>query len=740
MQRRSILCFILVCALALGCAVSAFAAEKPVISGSFSFRGRDDSEGAVSISSDQAVRLFYAVTEPGEAMPAIDTEGEGIVCEAGETELALSGLSLGEKRVWVIARNSDGLLSDPIPVTLFAAPALTLKLRAEDLASFAPGGSIAVKLTARAKALCELTSFKGSFAMPAGFTLSSVSAGSFTPGEGIADILLEPAEPILLGNEETELLTLTLTAKSDAVPQSGAFALRDGAEAKTVGGAALDYDARGLMVSIAAPGADAAPKWSAEKPGTALWTAESGRSYSLELYRDGVSVLYRVPAGLQRGVTGGSFDFYSVIASCESGSYAFRVRDEGTGTWSELSPAVQYWSVLLPEKSEGVSVIPMPGALSPLPEGGDFSFALKLAEGYYAEKDFAVSADEELLTPDAEGVYTVKNIHADRSIGILGIGTGHTIGDVPLIESAALPDAVMGDAYSFRLTTKNNERAEWSAQGKLPAGLYLSADGVLSGVPERDGSFPITFFAKNRIGTAEKRLTLRITGERYALESAEWVRGNSGVLELSGEGEGLRSVVLDGAVLEAGEGTWTVKDDRAALSSEHLNTLTVGEHNIDLYYLRGRASGVLRVVQENAAVAPTLMSAPADVTVAAGERALFSCTADGTLPLLCQWEVDRGDGKGFVRLRGATARSYAPENTDESMDGWLFRCVVTNEAGEAVSEAAVLRVTANDRARSEADAKLPLSSVLLGAGGVCVLAALVLLLRKRKGGKTKSDK
>src|SRR5690606_18132819 len=59
----------------------------------------------------------------------------------------------------------------------------------------------------------------------------------------------------------------------------------------------------------------------------------------------------------------------------------------------------------------------------------------------------------------------------------------------PVIETASLPAGVVAEEYTFTLAASGGDGAlVWSiASGELPAGLALSADGVLSGTPTAAG-------------------------------------------------------------------------------------------------------------------------------------------------------------------------------------------------------------------------------------------------------------
>lgn len=87
-------------------------------------------------------------------------------------------------------------------------------------------------------------------------------------------------------------------------------------------------------------------------------------------------------------------------------------------------------------------------------------------------------------------------------------------------------------------------------------------------------------------------------------------------------------------------------------------------------------------------IAPTVSSQPASQIVAAGQTATFSVTAAGTAPLSYQWQ------KATAAISGATASSYTTPATTTSDSGSQFSVVVSNSAGTATSNTAMLTVKA----------------------------------------------
>jgi glucose/arabinose dehydrogenase len=111
-----------------------------------------------------------------------------------------------------------------------------------------------------------------------------------------------------------------------------------------------------------------------------------------------------------------------------------------------------------------------------------------------------------------------------------------------------------------------------------------------------------------------------------------------------------------------------------------------------LYYLaRGSGSntGVVSRIDYTASLAPAITGQPSDVTVSVGQPATFTVTASGAAPLSYQWQ------RNTAPIAGATASSYTLASTVAADNGAQFRCVVTNTAGSATSNSAVLTVVSN---------------------------------------------
>jgi hypothetical protein len=91
--------------------------------------------------------------------------------------------------------------------------------------------------------------------------------------------------------------------------------------------------------------------------------------------------------------------------------------------------------------------------------------------------------------------------------------------------------------------------------------------------------------------------------------------------------------------------------------------------------------------------APTITAQPSNVTVTAGQTAMFTAAATGTPTPTVQWQVSTNGGSTFTNISGATATSYT-FTAATSQSGNQYRAVFTNSAGSATSNGATLTVNA----------------------------------------------
>lgn len=91
--------------------------------------------------------------------------------------------------------------------------------------------------------------------------------------------------------------------------------------------------------------------------------------------------------------------------------------------------------------------------------------------------------------------------------------------------------------------------------------------------------------------------------------------------------------------------------------------------------------------------APTIGTQPASQTVTKGNTATFSVAATGE-KLSYQWQQSTDNDQSWTDISGANAATYTTAATTTSMNGYQYRCVVSNSAGSVTSNAVTLTVNA----------------------------------------------
>jgi len=147
-----------------------------------------------------------------------------------------------------------------------------------------------------------------------------------------------------------------------------------------------------------------------------------------------------------------------------------------------------------------------------------------------------------------------------------------------------------------------------------------------------------------------------------------------------------------------GSGTFlTANDDYMSLDFMISYTLTANT----VYYLRigdffGNSIITLNITGGAILGLPQITSQPDSCSAAVGDTASFSVSAASPADLAYQWQVSTDSGSTWASVAdgtGAATASYTTPATTWAMDGYMYRCVVTNAAGSTTSDAATLTVT-----------------------------------------------
>lgn len=91
-------------------------------------------------------------------------------------------------------------------------------------------------------------------------------------------------------------------------------------------------------------------------------------------------------------------------------------------------------------------------------------------------------------------------------------------------------------------------------------------------------------------------------------------------------------------------------------------------------------------------VPPSISADLSDQRVVRGKTATFKVEASGTPAPAYRWQVSKDGGRTWTDITGATGASYTTPAAASGMNGWQYRCVVSNEAGEIISNPATLKL------------------------------------------------
>ncbi|MGH7995146.1 MAG: beta strand repeat-containing protein [Opitutaceae bacterium] len=296
-------------------------------------------------------------------------------------------------------------------------------------------------------------------------------------------------------------------------------------------------------------------------------------------------------------------------------------------------------------------------------------------------------------TPTAPAVTTVGLSAAN------GYGSGPlsnltlTIGAFSSITSAADLSGTVGAPLSYTLTADNSPY-NYAVDG-LPAGLTLnSITGVVSGTPATAGTYTLTATALNSLGDGPPTaLTLTVT-------DPGGVGGDPvppAIVTQPADQTGTIGSTVQFSVTAAGSGAFTYQwslggkpisgQTGPSLMIANLQATDAGAYSVTV------SNGVGSVTSEPATltlssltVPPAITYEPANATATVGSPVSFSVGATGSTPLSYQWSF------GGVPIAGATGPVLTLSSPILS-DAGSYTATVTNAAGSAASEAAVLTVS-----------------------------------------------
>jgi uncharacterized repeat protein (TIGR01451 family) len=230
----------------------------------------------------------------------------------------------------------------------------------------------------------------------------------------------------------------------------------------------------------------------------------------------------------------------------------------------------------------------------------------------------------------------------------------------------------------------------FTESGALPTGLTLSSAGVLSGIPLKTGSFPITVTARDSNGCIGSRsytvvincptITATVSGGGAICPGTQ----STVYVTVSGGATPYTVTLTNGGGTQTGAGTtFTFKVSPAATTTYQVAT---SSHDINNCLIT--SSGSTNVTVDPP---PVVTTNPASQTGIAGSSARFVAGANGTPAPTVQWQLSANQGASFTNIAGATSPSLTLV-TSAAQSGYEYRAVFTNTCGTVTTSAATLTV------------------------------------------------
>lgn len=258
------------------------------------------------------------------------------------------------------------------------------------------------------------------------------------------------------------------------------------------------------------------------------------------------------------------------------------------------------------------------------------------------------------------------------------------------------------DEYIYHCIATNREGSDTSDNVQLRVLYFTSsdADGMIfkdesiTLVPSIDGGS--WFFETGILSRSGNDFTGLAEGNTTVIYS---VNGVNIYYDVIVSEELILTVDPSDAVISSGEkititpnitgGEWSFDSSYFSKTGNEFTSLKAGNTQI-IYTASSQSKSVDVTITEPA----TILQGPEDTTAAEGELAEFTVTASGSPDPFYQWQVST-DGLTWSNVTvgtGGTAAIYTTQNTTASMNGYLYRCIVSNSEGSDISDNALLQV------------------------------------------------
>lgn len=394
---------------------------------------------------------------------------------------------------------------------------------------------------------------------------------------------------------------------------------------------------------------------------------------------------------------------------------------QGTGQWvgptitsspGTLATLVQPHSTFTPVGSSGGGTV---GAMSN--DGSDYLVTLSVKHVSATQVDLAyvvksggsvvqshaVSQTSGSLVTAFDSLLLFSNFNAVPTI------LGFTVAKLPALPTITTQPAnqtvYAGASASFSVIGDSTDTLTYQWQKKASGGSFTDVSGAtaatlsLTNVQAADAA-DYRVIVSNRGGSVTSSaatLTVVLAPSAPVATAASSVT-TSGFTANWGSAAGATGYRLDVST-DSGFGSFVNGYQNLDVGAA-LTLAVTGLSDYTTYYYRVRAVNPAGPsVSSNTITAVTLATPlsittqPADLSVVAGDDAIFTVAATSTTTLSYQWQM-KPPGGSFANLPGATAASLTVTSAQLGDSGNVYQVVVTNAAGSVTSGSATLTVSA----------------------------------------------
>jgi len=273
----------------------------------------------------------------------------------------------------------------------------------------------------------------------------------------------------------------------------------------------------------------------------------------------------------------------------------------------------------------------------------------------------------------------------------------------PVISSSTSPASVaVGAALSYQITASNSPNS-YNASG-LPAGVSLSASGLISGNPTVAGVYPVSVSAANGTGTGVTVTVTFTVGGVPAINSTLAANGNVSAafnynfsatpaatsFNIGPLPAGLTANTTTGAIsgIPTATGVTSVSvsaNNATGTGASATLVITISPAVVPPGGGGGGGGGGGTVIPPTTVAAPTISAPPTSQSVTEGSSVTFSFSAVGT-GLNFQWS------KNGTPITGALGATLTLTSVTAA-DAGVYAVFVSNLGGSVVSSGATLTVT-----------------------------------------------